>query len=101
MKPYIKTYFNYFGYTIADNLSCEVCGGSGADIHHIHRKGMGGSKLLDIIENLMCLCRSCHSAYGDIKQKKAWLYSIHEKVLIKFGKVFNSEWLFNQIKKYE
>ncbi len=26
MKPYIKTYLDYFGYGIEDRIDCEVCG---------------------------------------------------------------------------
>ena len=48
-------------------MPCEVCGSRAVDIHHIHRRGMGGSTDADKIENLMAVCRTCHIEYGDKK----------------------------------
>lgn len=62
-----------------DWIGCEVCGSTAVDIHHIHARGMGGSKTRDTIENLMALCRKCHIKYGDVVALKDWLYDIHQK----------------------
>lgn len=56
---------------------CEVCGSPAVDIHHIHSRKAGGSKLMDFIENLMALCRICHDKYGDKKQYVELLIDKH------------------------
>ena len=81
MKKHIVTYFNHFGYDISDFIPCEVCGKTAVDIHHIEARGIGGSKEADNIENLMALCREDHLKYGDKKQYKEWLKSIHQERL--------------------
>jgi len=77
MKPYTKIYMDFFGYTIADFIPCEVCGQRGVDIHHADIKGMGGSKTKDYIENLVCLCRSCHNKAHAHEITKDELIKIH------------------------
>jgi hypothetical protein len=48
--------------TIAQTYQCAVCHSwEGTDIHHLKSRGMSGSKCKDYIENLICLCRSCHN----------------------------------------
>jgi hypothetical protein len=42
---------------------------------------MGGSKSADEIENLMALCRTCHTEYGDVTEFKDMLKQIHQKHL--------------------
>ena len=49
----------------------------------IEARGMGGSKEADNIENLMALCRTCHVAYGDIKEYKERLQATHNHHLAK------------------
>ena len=70
------------GYDITDFIPCEVCASQAVDIHHIESRGMGGTSNADTIENLMALCRSCHTKYGDIKHHKEWLQEIHERKLL-------------------
>lgn len=77
----------------------ELGGGLGVDIHHIERKGAGGSKTLDRIENLMALTREQHKKYGDKKQYKSFLYIQHEKFLQRKGIKYDKEWITNQINK--
>ena len=60
MQKYVRMYLDFHGYTIADNILCEMCSGPAVDIHHIAAKGMGGNPKADCIENLIGLCRSCH-----------------------------------------
>jgi 5-methylcytosine-specific restriction endonuclease McrA len=81
MKPHTKIYMDYFGYDISDFIPCEVCGKTAIDIHHIEARQMGGTTTKDNIENLMALCREDHLKYGDKKQHKEWLKSIHEQRL--------------------
>lgn len=82
MKNYTKIYLEYFGYTSADFIPCEVCGKKAVDIHHIDARGMGGSKQKDVIGNLMALCRYDHDLLGDKKEHKDYLKEIHKKRLI-------------------
>lgn len=66
MKAHVKIYFDYFGYDINSWIECECgCGQQAVDINHIKPKGMGGSKCMDFIENLMATARNCHIKYGD------------------------------------
>lgn len=82
MKKHTKIYFDYFRYSIADFVPCEVCGMKAVDIHHIESRGIGGSKSKDEIENLMALCRNCHDKFGDKKQYMKYLKNIHLKRII-------------------
>jgi hypothetical protein len=77
MKNHVKKYFEYFGYDKNSFIECEVCGAKAVDIHHIERRGMGGSKSADTIENIMALCRKHHEEFGDKKQWKEWLIKLH------------------------
>ncbi len=77
MKPHVKAYLTYYGYTVADFIPCEVCNSRAVDIHHIDARGMGGSKEKDNADNLMALCRTCHEKYGDKTQHIAYLKAVH------------------------
>lgn len=79
MKKHTKIYMQHFGYVLDDFIPCEVCGSRAVDIHHIHRRGIGGNPNADTIENLMAVCRSCHVEYGDKKEYLQWLQEIHNK----------------------
>ena len=81
MKKHTKIYLDYFGYTVADFIPCEMCNAIATDIHHIDARGMGGDPQgkKDVIENLMALCRECHVELGDKVQHKEMLKTIHAK----------------------
>lgn len=64
-------------YDLGDWIGCEVCDKTAVDIHHIEPRGMGGSSERDTPENLMALCRECHSYFGDKKQFKRMLKTMH------------------------
>jgi 5-methylcytosine-specific restriction endonuclease McrA len=58
MQKHIKIYFDHFGYSQDEYISCEnECGRRGGHIHHITPRSQGGK---DIISNLACLCETCH-----------------------------------------
>ena len=63
MKKHTKIYLDYHGYSVADIIICEMpdCLNVAVDIHHKSPKGMGGNPDKDVIENLMAVCRTCHS----------------------------------------
>lgn len=47
---------------------CEHCGRrtqTGLDPHHIIAKGMGGANRMDVLLNLVALCRQCHMQVHD------------------------------------
>jgi len=79
MKKHTAVYFDFFGYDTESFIPCEVCGAKAVDIHHIRRRGMGGSKTQDYISNLMAVCRICHDRYGDRTKYKDFLREIHEE----------------------
>ena len=69
----------YYGYTEADSYSelCWYCAKNvWVEVHHIISRGMGGSKLRDTIDNLIPLCRSCHSDSSVINKQKDQLKEI-------------------------
>lgn len=78
MKAYTKTYMDFFGYTVADFISCEVCESKAVDIHHIYARSIAKDKVNDIF-NLMALCRLCHEKYGDKKDKRDFLLGKHSE----------------------
>lgn len=61
MVKYKKVYLDYYGLDVTDYIGCEICQAKAVDIHHLEIKGMGGSKTKDYIENLIAICRSCHT----------------------------------------
>ena len=72
-------FMKYYGYTEADSYSelCWYCNKNvWQDNHHIESRGMGGSKLRDRIDNLIPLCRSCHSDSSVINKQKDKLKEI-------------------------
>ena len=83
MKKHTKIYLKEMGYDVTDFIPCEICGAKAVDIHHIEARGMGGSKTADTIENLMALCRICHTTLGDLKQHKEALQATHNHHLSK------------------
>lgn len=58
MLRHVKNYLRFHGYCIEDVILCEECGSVAVDIHHIVKRSQGGS---DEPENLIALCRKCHS----------------------------------------
>jgi hypothetical protein len=77
LKKHTKVYLSHFKYDECDFIPCEVCHSKAVDIHHIINRGMGATEQLNIIENLMALCRKCHIEFGDKKQHLEYLQRIH------------------------
>lgn len=86
MKHHTKVYMDFFGYGTEDFIPSEISGNRAVDIHHINRRGMGGSGDKDVIENLMALTRYEHDMYGDKKQHMDMLQNIHNQFMEKHGK---------------
>lgn len=81
MKNHTKVYFNHFGHQIIEDVFCENCGKPAGDIHHLENRGMGGSKSKDLIENLMALCRECHSECHNSKEFNKEMKIKHKIIL--------------------
>lgn len=81
MKKHTKIYLDHFGYGLDSFIPCEICGARAVDIHHIERRGMGGSKNADDIHNLMALCREDHIEFGDKKQHMEYLKLVHQEAM--------------------
>lgn len=77
MRTHTKIYMDYFGYDISSFIPCEICGAQAVDINHIKARGMGGSKKMDYIENLMGTCRLHHDMHGDKVGHRAFLIAVH------------------------
>lgn len=76
MKKHVEIYIRYFGSD--DFYPCEVCSSRATDVHHIKYKSRGGK---DKIENLMGLCRNCHTQAHQELLKENELKKIHNEYL--------------------
>lgn len=87
MKAHTKIYMDFYGYSVADFIGCEICGNKAQDVHHIECRGMGGDPkgTKDKIENLMAVCRKCHEENGDVPELKEMLKTIHLKHMAIYG----------------
>ena len=65
MQKYVKIFLDFWGYTTADIILCQVradgCQNVATDILHIDHRKMGGNPEKNVIENLMASCRNCHT----------------------------------------
>jgi 5-methylcytosine-specific restriction endonuclease McrA len=71
---YKQVYFKYYGYGEQDFIACELCGLRASDLHHIKYKSRGGK---NNIENLIALCRNCHTLAHSEKIKESELIELH------------------------
>lgn len=70
---HIKNYIKYFDLSEDSFVPCEVCGGTGVDLHHIVYKSREQSEDRDNVENVISLCRNCHDRSHF--KKKPYLYA--------------------------
>jgi len=87
MKNHTKIYFNALGLYPEDGCNCEICNQRAVDIHHIERRGMGGTTNpeKDSIFNLIAVCRECHDRYGDKVKYKRSMKVKHMRFLMQRG----------------
>ncbi len=88
------------GYAEGDFIPSEISGLQAVDISHILCRGMGGSKELDRIENLMAITREEHDRIGDKKHLIADQFRMHARFLEANGVKFDKIWMYEQIEKY-
>jgi len=77
MQSYTKVYLEFFNLTTADWIPYTVCGQQAVDIHHIFPRSKW-KKLLNDINNLCALCRTCHDKYFAVKYR-GFLYDLQQK----------------------
>ena len=72
MKKHVRVYLKFWGYAVSsmsqEKISCDSCGADANDVHHISRRGSGGSKKKDTPHNLVALCRNCHFMCENFKE---------------------------------
>jgi len=78
VRTYTAIYLDYFGYSVADFIPCEVCNKEAKDIHHIFARSIR-KDLVNDITNIMAVCRECHVKFGDQKQHREMLINKHQK----------------------
>jgi hypothetical protein len=84
VKPYVKTYLQYFGYSGFEFIPCEVCGSKAVDIHHLTPRSLR-KDLINKIDNLTALCRGCHDRAGRDRAFNDELRYIHRRKLLANG----------------
>jgi len=82
MKDYTKVYLDYFGFSTTDFVPCENCGAKAVDIHHLTPRSTR-KDLINKIENLMALCRECHTKAERFHNFNEDLRLVHRKALLK------------------
>jgi len=82
MKPYIKTYLKYFGYSEGDYIPCECgCGRQSVEIHHLEPKSIAKAKE-NLIDNLCAVSRECHQRADYDRSFNDFLKHRHRKNLL-------------------
>ncbi len=72
MQKHTRIFMKHHGYGEQDFIPCSVCHSSARDLHHIHGRGKGK----DVIENLIALCRTCHTKVHNNEISKEYLIKI-------------------------
>jgi hypothetical protein len=72
MQKHVRVYLKFWGYAVSslsqEKISCDSCGADANDVHHLSRRGSGGSKKKDTPHNLVALCRNCHIMCENFKE---------------------------------
>ena len=75
---YKQIYITHFGYDRSDWIGCEYCNKTSVDIHHLIFRSQGGK---DTPQNLMALCRECHTKAHHSREFNEELKTIHNQNL--------------------
>ena len=88
MKNHVRVYLKFWGYAVSpmsqEKIPCDYCQKLNTEVHHISKRGSGGSRKKDTPQNLVALCRTCHTMadhnkeFNDMVKKK-----IDEKIMRK------------------
>ena len=89
MKKHVKVFLDFWDLGEQDFIVCLGCEKAQAtDVHHLERRGMGGSKKKDVPDNLAPLWRPCHTLADTNKQfNKEISEKLHERITIKQWKI--------------
>lgn len=75
----------FFGYSVGDFMPCEYCGGPIVDIHHLVPKSIAPKHKVNLITNLMGLCREHHDrAHREVEFNNE-LKEVHRRKLLANG----------------
>mgnify|MGYP001578779957 CR=1 FL=1 len=87
MKKHCRIYTKYFGIGEQDLPICEWCERAVAvDINHIIPRGMGGKNpRVDVIENLVGMCREDHAKFEAKRISKEELREKHKQFMKHYG----------------
>ena len=89
MQRHTRIFFKYWGYGDQHLPDCWVCSKPAVDIHHIKGRGQGGDpkKKRDSINNLIPLCRDCHSKTDRDRELNEQLKDIVERRINEKSKI--------------
>ena len=100
MIKHKQIFCDFFGYTEADFIPCECgCSSGSVDIHHISKRGMGGSRFKDLIWNLAGVTRECHNKADNDVIFNERIRENHERKVVEFA-LANPKRLEWFLKKY-
>jgi len=73
MRKHVRVYLKFWGYAVSsfsqEKILCDSCQNStDTEVHHLSRRGSGGSKKKDTPQNLVALCRNCHILCESFKE---------------------------------
>jgi len=91
MKKHIEIYKSFWNpeLTISQTYQCCWCDSwEGGEINYIEKRGMGGSKCQDRIENLVYLCRTHHQIADKVP---SFNQRVRAKNLIKIAEKLEEE----------
>ena len=88
MKKHVRVYLKFWGYADSsfsqEQVLCDGCQKKFAnDVHHISRRGSGGSKKKDTPRNLVALCRGCHTMADHNKEYNKIIKERLDKKILK------------------
>ena len=100
MQQYTKTYMDSLGFDESDFIPCQICEQRSTEIHHVISRKRD-KKLINDIQNLFAICRTCHQKYGEIKEFMPFLLKIHRAFLRNNGVPFSEEYFNEKLAIYD
>ena len=100
MQSYAKVYLEAFGLKETDFIGCAICEKKATEFHHILSRGKF-KEGLNMIENILPVCRTCHIDYGDKTEYMSLLLQIQRRRLQIAGIKFLNRFFEFHIEKYK
>ena len=99
MTSYGKVFLEAFGLDETDFIPCSICQKQSVDFHHIISRSRFREGL-NMIENVLPVCRKCHQDFGEVNDYIPMLLKIQKKTL-EINKIpFNKRFFNHFINKY-